>query len=382
MTMTIRPQLQIFTGDNNDVQWAVPYTSLNLTQELNIGSNLAFNFNWQEWQRYCSAFGDFDGIAILTNSKLKAVVTKNDIVYFAGYVSSMAFSSTANGDYTIRCEAIDLMSMLSTRLSSTAFSNAPAGQIAWQLIQETQAKDFGNLGITQGVIEATKNRDRTLDGDNIKDVIVKMSRHELADGFDWEITPEGAFNIKNKIGEDNQDVVFSGFNSKNLQLTLPMVGKLANVVTARGSSSDEETSPEEVTLEDLSEANKWFRHEILVKPNGVSEIDTLNEKAQAELDAKSNPRDATSISLQHLDQAAEYGGVPMTWYVLGDNVRVYYPEVKIDGLYEVKKRVLNVTANLDTVTISLNNDDPADQYFREQLELSRLARYQQKVNYK
>ena len=90
------------------------------------------------------------------------------------------------------------------RYTSNTYTSTDAGTIAWGLINTTQGLSGGNLGITQGTIEATQNRDRAYLDEKIGEKIIQLT--EVINGFDFEITPSikvntlGVFNVYSKRG--------------------------------------------------------------------------------------------------------------------------------------------------------------------------------------
>ncbi len=91
--------------------------------------------------------------------------------------------------------------------SVQTFSATDQGAILWALIDHTQTQTNGNIGITEGTIEATVDRDRTYPIDkNIGDAIIEMT--EVINGLDVEITPDKVFNVYKRIGEDRSYLIF------------------------------------------------------------------------------------------------------------------------------------------------------------------------------
>lgn len=80
-----------------------------------------------------------------------------------------------------------------------------AGEIAWQLIDDSQNLTDGDLGITEGTIQTTQNRDRTYYNQNIMEAIINLSN--VIGGFDFEISDTKVFNIYEKKGTDRSSTV-------------------------------------------------------------------------------------------------------------------------------------------------------------------------------
>jgi hypothetical protein len=106
---------------------------------------------------------------------------------------------------TVNVQCTEIFHILSEkRYTSNTYSSTDAGQIAWGLINTTQGLTGGNLGITQGTIQTTQNRDRQYFDEKIGEKIIQLT--EVINGFDFEITPSikvntlGIFNVYAKRG--------------------------------------------------------------------------------------------------------------------------------------------------------------------------------------
>jgi hypothetical protein len=106
---------------------------------------------------------------------------------------------------TVNVQCTEIFHILSEkRYTSNTYTSTDAGQIAWGLINTTQGLTGGNLGITQGTIEGTQNRDRAYLDEKIGEKIIQLT--EVINGFDFLITPSiknntlGVFNVSAKIG--------------------------------------------------------------------------------------------------------------------------------------------------------------------------------------
>jgi hypothetical protein len=113
-------------------------------------------------------------------------------------------------DGSILVSCVEIFHILSEkRYTFDTYTDTDAGEIAWELINTTQGLTGGNLGITQGTIQATQNRDRTYSDEKIGEKIIQLT--EVINGFDFEITPSiknnalGVFNVYTKRGETITD---------------------------------------------------------------------------------------------------------------------------------------------------------------------------------
>lgn len=117
---------------------------------------------------------------------------------------------TLTNDQNNWCQVIcyDWLEQLSSRYTvfEQIYENTDQGEIAWDLIDQTQQDgDYGDLGITEGTIETTTNRDKTFQNQNIMSAIISLS--DVVSGFDFEITHDKVFNVYSILGEDKVDEI-------------------------------------------------------------------------------------------------------------------------------------------------------------------------------
>ena len=141
------------------------------------------------------------------------LVYRNSRLVWAGRVWSI--SDNVQGDTgEVTIVAKEILHVLSEKrfIDDVTYTSTDAGQIAWNMIDYTQSLSGGDLGITEGTIEATKNRDRTFlenEDESIGEEIIALT--EVQDGFDFVITPtlqlntQGVFNVFVKKGKELTD---------------------------------------------------------------------------------------------------------------------------------------------------------------------------------
>jgi hypothetical protein len=121
-------------------------------------------------------------------------VYRNDVLVWAGEQAS-AHTSLMGQRNILTVTSFSFLEMLNHRITGAikSFSNTDAGDIAWELIDDSQNETDGDFGITQGSIETTVDRDRTFNDKNIMEALVQLS--EVNNGFDFEITDSKVFNV-------------------------------------------------------------------------------------------------------------------------------------------------------------------------------------------
>ena len=134
----------------------------------------------------------------------RLLIYRADKLIWAGVIWEIT-EDAQDDEGAVNVQCTEIFHILSEkRYTSNSYTNTDAGQIAWGLINTTQGLTGGNLGITQGTIQATQNRDRTSLDEKIGEKIIQLT--EVINGFDFEITPSikvntlGVFNVYSKRG--------------------------------------------------------------------------------------------------------------------------------------------------------------------------------------
>ncbi len=113
---------------------------------------------------------------------------------FRGRVGATSDQITADS-HTLRVSAVDYREVLNRRIlyasSQKVWTGEDQSAIAWGLIQQSQVRTGGNLGITRGLGQTTGvNRDRTYEtGASVGASVQALS--EVIGGFDWDVRPAG-----------------------------------------------------------------------------------------------------------------------------------------------------------------------------------------------
>lgn len=180
---------------------------------------------------------------------------------------------------TIHC--FDWLEQLNSRFTSAeaSYVATDAGQIAWDLIDTTQSQTNGDLGIVEGTIEVTADRDRTYYNQNIMEAIMNLSN--VISGFDFEITNDRVFNVQNIIGIDRTDSVILeyGVNVSTVQITEDFI-KPVNRAIVLGQAEDA-SSLSRIERNDTDLQVLYKVRESVLSEMDVSESTTFEEKGDA-----------------------------------------------------------------------------------------------------
>ena len=193
--------------------------------------------------------------------------------------------------------------------------------IYYQAIQPIGNYDFG---ITEGTIEATMDRDRTYQNQNIAEAIINLTN--VIEGFDFEITDNKVFNAKTLIGEDLTESVILDYGSNVLSCRITEdFSAPVNRAIVLGEASDD-TELLRIERNDLTSQTDIKLREDVATEWDVSETETLNEKGDAILRKYSTP--LLKIDIDILPNTPN-----ITQFSLGDliMVRIVY------GFYNIKE---------------------------------------------
>lgn len=271
-------------------------------------------------------------------------VFRDDTVISAGQISEI-YSSIDGDTKLVNVRVVGWFDLLGQRYTdeSRIFSSTDAGTIAWTLIDEAQTLTNGNIGITQGTITTSVNRDRTYSYKNIKEAIIQLS--EVINGFDFEITWDKRFNVyyPSKGSAKNIILTYPG-NIQSINYARQGL-QVFNSITARGFGFGEDAPIANAT--DLTMQNKHKLREKIIDYNDIKTVSVLQDHADEELQLAKDFSDIPTITLVS-GQDPETGT-----YTIGDTIKVRITEhTELFG-------VLNDTFKIEEININVNqlNDE-------------------------
>jgi hypothetical protein len=320
----------------NNLVWFIPFKTITLTDELNVGVTGTLNIDYETIKRYASIFSlTPDGILSAGYREWK--LYKDSNLLYGGILTHRKISTSGVNPTSFTVNFCDFFNALERRITGNAgtweFDDDDSADIAWSLINQTQA--ISDMGITRGTHPTTINRDRKCVYDNIRDVIVKMSNKELYNGYDFDITAEKVFNIyyPNR-GSVKINIILDEVNIISATSDRDLSGKIANSVTVLGQGTDIDLITSNV--QDATSQTTWKLQEEILQSKDVIEISTLTDKGNKLLDNKKYPRDIVSISAR--DDNPE-----ITSYNVGDTVKVIIKELDFNENLRILKRSLQIT---------------------------------------
>jgi len=255
------------------------------------------------------------------------------------------------GDNWVTVYCFDWFEQLLTRYtgSEVTFSGVDAGDIAWQLIDTSQSLSDGDLGITEGTIETTQNRDRTYYNQNIAQAIINLSN--VINGFDFEINTSRVFNVYTTQGIDRSDSIILeyGVNVSDMRITEDF-SKPVNKAIILGGSGNPSVALR-VERDDAVLQGQYKLREGLSNELTVSETATLEESGDAMIRKY-------GISLMKISMGIVRKSPTIADFALGDIIRL---KVK-SGIYDIDQsfrifewQVNYNSDNTETLTLVLGD---------------------------
>lgn len=226
---------------------------------------------------------------------------------------------------TIYC--YDWLELLNSRYTGNdvVYDGIDAGQIAWDLIDDSQTPTNGDFGITEGTIEATQDRDRTYYNHNVLEEIIKLAN--VINGFDFEITTSKVFNVYDFIGVDRSDEVILeyGINIKSMRITEDF-SKIVNRAIVLGDTGYVGDSIR-VERNDTGQQALYKIREAQISEMTTSETSTLNDKGDALIRKYEAPLYKISMDIVR-------GGNPsIADFAIGDIIKL----IVKSGIYDINE---------------------------------------------
>jgi len=324
--------------------WELLPKSYNFIEKLNAEPQATFNLSFDEVKKMAER-NDTTVINIFTAALREIWISRNGIKIFYGVVSDFDVTPGGIGERNLVVKAMGFFGLFKKRLvgkgTTTVYTATDAGDIAWDLIDDSQLSDspYSTYGITQGATPATINRDRQYLFDNIYDSIIKLSNENLENGFDFDIDTTKAFNVYYPTkGANKLTVVFDERTMNSWKYRKSLFTEMVNSVFVIGEGFNEAINYQNRV------AGIGYR-----TPFGTLEekLDARNTTENATLQDKGDRRllDARDPVIT-LDQVTHFDN-EILWsdYNLGDTIIVNMPDLSLNN---VQRRVVEKTFTMET----------------------------------
>lgn len=198
---------------------------LDIDFKLNTTEDLSFSLNADAWVYYCRKAGIDPRSSIEPlNSEIK--IKYNDVYLPAVFEIQTAEISGDVDNRKISIKARGVLIKLDYRVTFDVYNNRPAGNIVRNLISMTQAKQYGDFGITlAGGYHPATPTSRTFKGETIMKAITDLADDESG-GFDFWFDEDKKLHFAEKRGSDKSHIrlTYGGDLSNILSFTNPNDG--------------------------------------------------------------------------------------------------------------------------------------------------------------
>ncbi len=343
---------RVFLRDNADGDLFELFPkSYQFTDELNKESRATFILAYEVVKEIADYYGE-NILNLLSSTLMEIYVERDGTKIFYGVLTRFEITPLKDGSRSIVLEAVNWFGLFNKRIvgvPKTTYTGTDAGQIAWDLIDDSQNSDspYSDWGITQGSITASVNRDRTYRFDRIYDVIIALSNSNLDNGFDFEIDTLKQFNVYYpQKGANKPNVIFNDANVYSYRWKKPLVLELTNKVHVQGAGFNDDV------LYTTRTAATGYRSpygtlEERLNERTIETDSNLEEKGDRKLAEEQAP--VIEFEITHEDNQIQWSD-----YLLGDNVKVDMPFLDMDNVYKrVVKRKFDMDESRPLITSEL-----------------------------
>lgn len=339
------PTYQVIVQEpTTGINWEIIPKSYKFTERLNKETTAEFTLSFEEMQKMAAA-NDTTILNIFTAALREIYITRDSLKIFFGVVTDFDVEPGGQGDMNVTVKAMGHFGLFKKRIvgigTQEYHDNQDAGNLAWTLIENSQASDppYSDWGIQQGSIDASKDRDRGYLFDNIYDSIVRLSNDNLADGFDFDIDTNKFFNVYYpKRGVSRPNIVFDIRTMASWRYKKQLYSNMANKVYVLGEGFNDDILYTTRTAA-ISYRSPFGTLEEKLDARDVSELATLQDKGDRRIAEAREPRTELS-NVSHYDNEILYSD-----YNVGDIIVVNLPQL---ALSNVEKRIRERTFTMQS----------------------------------
>ena len=326
----------------NDDEFEVPFNQIAIDEELNVGRNVRLTLEYRAIKDVADYYGTTVE-SILSGGQRELIIRKDTTNIFIGLITDFNLSRSNEDGMRLDVAGVSYFSVLAKRRTDDrrVFVGTDAGAIAWTLIDESQQSDlpYSDLGITQGTITASVNRDIIYRFANIKQEITNLSNKVVKNGFDFDLDNTKVFNVFYPTkGSQRPDIVMDEVNILAWAVRKPLILSLTNKVHVTGQGFNDNVT---FATRDATAVYKmtFGLLEDIVAARNISQTANLNDIGDKFLEDNQGP--ALGINISHLD------GVPSVLdYEVGDQVKVTIPELALNQSYRrIYRRSIKIDIN-------------------------------------
>ena len=325
------------------------------TMQRNEAETLSFDIDVDDFEKYCllKLGGAHPRSLILPYASDIKLKVDGEYLFGTQVVNVNFGGDETTNTATVTCTGY--LNLLNDRYVTATYTGVERTTIATNIIALTQAKPYGNLGITIGTQHTTGLlSDRAYQNDNVKLKLQQLAALSSAP-FDMQITHDKEFRTFEKIGALRSDIslIYGGpaSNVKTFGMEQSAL-RLYNAITGMGSGIGEVALTSEQS--DIASMSNYYRREKIMQYNSVKEQQTLDDNTTAYRDLH---REIIELPTAHITG----NELPATLLSVGDRLPLravgHTWLDSVNGLYRIEKIDVTLDDNDFESDIALTFDD-------------------------
>lgn len=320
--------------------WVLPFETVTVTEELNLGITGNITINYQALKRYANILATTPD-DIVSAEYREWQLWKDDELFYAGVLLHYKLFGSKGQGTNMTIEFAGFEKAFDSRITGNAgadwaWSSVDSADIAWDMINKTQndASGYGDIGVTRGLHPTTVDRDNTCRFDSIYKEIVSMSAREKYNGYDFRFSPLKVFDIfYPAMGELKSNLVLDDFNILSWSKDKDLATRAFNRVTVLGQGSEDDIVT--ATVEDELAMAKWFLQEVTLAEKDVIQTSTLEDKGNKLLNQKKEPANVVAVRVNDRDPDIKS-------YNVGDTLPVQIKEIDFNENLRIDRRTIQI----------------------------------------
>lgn len=303
-------------------QWELPWENGNISYNLNNVHVATINVNYSYLLDYLRnqdiGFRDF-----FEGGLSKYFIYENGVLIFGGFLSEVTFDKRENAQ-NIQIVLKSWLAYFAQRLYSGVFTAIDAGEIGWQMVDAVN-----DIGVTKGTVTATKTRDRTYDKDDVLKNLTLLSSLNIDEGFDFEISPLKVYTAVPRLGSDRNNIIFQEPDILRYQLKVGVLGTIVNKGYILGGGMGE---GQKVRTYDVGSpySDNFYVQEAKTQLSNVEDTTILDDTVKNFVELRKEPVRVLKVTVSNKFEGS---------YNYGDGVVIKIPDLSVDGIYRIKKKV-------------------------------------------
>lgn len=315
----------------------LPIEGISMSWEINGIPTATISVNFLTFKKYLEKQNV--GLSDVINSGFRYVdIRYNDTTALKAILAGARLVDYGS-DVNLELDFKGWLAYFTKRKITKKYTNTDAGAIAWDIIDTVQSEPYGDIGITEGVIEATKNRDREYSRDEVFKSLYQLSNSNIEEGFEFEITNDKALTIKEQLGSLKDFIVFDEINTKSRTVDYITGLSVSTKVTLFGEGSE----PNQLIVDRTAPStylDKWYLLEDSASFLSVKEAATLEDHGDKFLELNRDFR-------QDIKYTVIPTNISLLSFNVGDTVRVKYPDL-LDTLLRIRSKTIEVSGESES----------------------------------